>query len=157
LNKVSKTEPIEGLTIPRASNAVQFRTKEGLLVATGYDKVQRDDDGIVRVHFRPGQVCQRNLVKVQPQRPMPSSHFMGEWHPPEPAPDNYSSKDDAKVEFLSTFKVPFAASFGHAWKAAAADLYVNGEPIWVAFQVGMTATPSRRTRYELSKHRKDQT
>jgi hypothetical protein len=64
--------------------------------ATGYDKVQRDDDAIVRVYFKLGQVRERNLVKVQPQRPMPSSHFMGEWHPTEPAPDNYSSKAPPK-------------------------------------------------------------
>ncbi|MGA2534808.1 MAG: hypothetical protein ABSF53_02245 [Terracidiphilus sp.] len=43
---------------------------------------------------------------------------------------------------MSTFLLPLATAFGHAWKAAAADLYVNGEPIWDAFQVGMTATPS---------------
>jgi len=130
MDKGTKTGPIEGLSIPRASNALQFRTKDNTLVATGYEKVLRDDSGVVRVYFKTGQVCERNLVEAEPQGPEPSFNVSGDPRPAEPAPARYISTDAAKVEFLRAFRPLFATAFDHRWKAAAADLYVDGEPVY---------------------------
>lgn len=53
-----------GLSIPQVVNALQFRTQANMLVATCCDKVRENEDGVVRVHFKGNQVCQRNLIEV---------------------------------------------------------------------------------------------
>ncbi len=118
MKKDRKGEAIAGLSIPQAPNALQFRTKAKTLVATGYESVRLDDDGVVRVYFRFAQVYQRNLVQVEAQ---------GGCFEMDPRPARYGSKDSASVEFLRSFS--FSLPSGH-WKAAASDLYVDGVPVY---------------------------
>jgi hypothetical protein len=131
MKKVSKDEPIAGLSIPQTANALQFRTKAKTLVATGYEKVRRDEDGAVRVYFKANQVNDGKLVQVEPG---------GTSLDRNPAPARYTSKDAAKVEFLRPYSPPvvFLVLTGHygQWNAAAADLYVNGVAVY---------TPDSRT------------
>ncbi len=92
MKKVSKGEAITGLSIPPTPKLLQFRTKAKTLVATGYEKVERDEDGVVSVYFRPVHVHIRNLVEVKAER---AGIFEGNF-----SPAKYNSKDAAKVEFL---------------------------------------------------------
>jgi hypothetical protein len=115
-----KCEAITGLSIPQTANALQFRTKAKTLVATGYEKVQRDEDGVVRVYFKDVQVYERNLVNVEPE---------GSSLEKNPSPAKYNSKDVAKVEFLRPFSLPIPGLSGR-WKAAAAHLYVDGMAVY---------------------------
>jgi hypothetical protein len=118
LKKDRKGEAIAGLSIPQVPNALQFRTKAKTLVATGYESVQLDDDGVVRVYFTDAQVYQRNLVEVE---------SAGGRFEMDPRPARYSSRDSASVEFLRPFSLSLPS--GH-WKAAASDLYVDGVPVF---------------------------
>ena len=120
MKKDRKGEAIAGLSIPQVPNALQFRTKAKTLVATGYESVRLDDDGVVRVYFTDAQVYQRNLVKVEAG---------GGSFEMDPRPARYGSKDSASVEFLNPFSLSIPFLGGH-WKAAASDLYVNGVPVY---------------------------
>ena len=125
--KKVKAEQIGGLSIPQESNVRQFRTKAKTLVATGYEKVQRDDDGVVRVYFKEAQVNERNLIEVEHQ----GSMVYGSSEEPRPA--KYNSRDAIKAEFVR----PFNITGGHPlmprslWKVAAVDLYVDGVPVYI--------------------------
>lgn len=121
MKRVSKDQAIAGLSIPEASNGRQFRTKSKTLVATGYEKVQRDDDGVVRVYFKGPQVYERNLVQIEPG---------GTFLDRNPAPARYNSKDAAKVEFLRPFSPCTLIHPTAPWNAPAADLYVDGVPVY---------------------------
>jgi hypothetical protein len=119
VKNVSKGEAITGLSIPLTPKLLQFRTKARTLVATGYEKVERDEDGVVRVYFR--HVHIRNLVEVEAERGFFDKN---------PCPAKYNSKDAAKVEFLRPFTPLYVLNRSGLWKAAAADLYVDGVPVY---------------------------
>lgn len=121
VKKVGKVEAITGLSIPQVANTQQFRTKANTLVATGYEKVQRDENGVVTVHFKANQVYQRNLIEVEPAKPLGFQKSS--------SPGKYNSRDDAKVQFQCHQSV--AAFIPDHWTAAAADLYVDGVPVYV--------------------------
>lgn len=124
VKKVSKAETITGLSIPQVSNALQFRTKANTLVATGYVKVQRDEDGVVCVYFKGANVYERNLVEIESGR-MALNGIRTE------VPAVYNSKDSAKVEFLRpSLLLSALLDAAVEWKAPAADLYVNGLPVY---------------------------
>ena len=118
MKKDRKGAAIAGLSIPQISNALQFRTRVKTLVATGYESVRLDENGVVRVYFTDTQVCRRNLVEVE---------SAGGSFEMDPRPARYGSKDSASVEFLRPFSLsPLSAH----WKALAADLYVDGVPVY---------------------------
>src|ERR1035437_2746907 len=54
-----------GLSINPVPSMAKFRTKDKTLVATGYEKVQQDEDGVYRVYFTALQMYPRNLVLVE--------------------------------------------------------------------------------------------
>jgi hypothetical protein len=125
MKKVSKDEAIAGLSIPQTANALQFRTKAKTLVATGYEKVRRDEDTVVRVYFKDAQVDERKLVEIEPGRMAINGIRTG-------VSAKYNSNDDAKVEFLPLFPPggAFPVSLLGRWKATAADLYVDGVAVY---------------------------
>ena len=105
-------------------------------MATGYDKVQRDDDGVVRVHFFDAHVYGRNLLEA-----VAGSSFYDMGHEiwrnrlrggpePETRPAKFESTDVEKVEFLREVEFPFGRPGPGHWKAAAAGLYVDGVPVY---------------------------
>ena len=118
-----------GLSINPVPSMAKFRTKDKTLVATGYEKVQQDEDGVYRVYFKARQVYQRNLVQVESGG---SIYDRDSYTNAGPRPARYNSKDAAKVEFLVPWFFLTPLTPEGTWKAAAADLYVDGVPVWTA-------------------------
>jgi hypothetical protein len=119
-----------GLSINPIPGMAKFRTKDKTLVATGYEKVQQDEDGVYRVYFKASQMYQRNLVQVESGGTIYDYDRNIDKNGPRPA--RYNSKDAAKVEFLVPWFFLSPLTPEGTWKAAAADLYVDGVPVWTA-------------------------
>jgi hypothetical protein len=64
---------------------------------------------------------QRNLVAVERG---------GSMYDHNPSPAKYNSKDATKVEFLVPFSLITVFTPHATWNAAAADLYVDGKPVF---------------------------
>ena len=149
MKKAKKLEGIPGLSIPQTPALCQFRTKAGTLVATGYEKVQRDDDGVVRIHFFGAHIYGRNLLEADAGS---SSYDMGHklWKnrlrggtEPEIRPAKFESKHAEKAVFLRQMEFPFGRPGPGHWKAAAAGLYVDGVPVYAPESVP-EPSPKRR-------------